>query len=212
MSGDDYERQVSLALHDLADEPVPPSPMFDRVAGRVRRRRRHRLTGTTAAVVAVEALAAGGFLLRPDGAPAPLMVDPASCPETNPPMPSDPRRFPDPSGELVPGDPVIATICRYHGYRQLNGALAGTATISGISMTSLAVALNAGEQIPGGARYNCPAYDPGSFRIIFGYRDGDAVTVRTELGYCRISSNGTTGLFTSPQAQQQLTDLLGKDP
>jgi hypothetical protein len=36
-------------------------------------------------------------------------------------------------------------------------------------------------------------------------------TVRAQLGYCRMASNGTTGLFTSQQAEQQLTELLGKD-
>ncbi|HTJ34743.1 MAG TPA: hypothetical protein VL738_16075, partial [Dactylosporangium sp.] len=67
MRTDDLERQVSSALHDLVDEPVASSTMFDRVADRVHRRRRRRLTGTAAVVVVVGALATGSLLLRHGG-------------------------------------------------------------------------------------------------------------------------------------------------
>jgi phage tail sheath gpL-like len=213
MRTDDLEPQVSSALHDLVDEPVASSTMFDRVADRVHRRRRRRLTGTAAVVVVVGALATGSLLLRHGGGTnAAEAVTAASCPDKDSELRYDPHS--DPASKLVPGKPVIATICRYHGPSQheLAGTLARSAVVRGDSVASLAAALNAGQrEIPDAPR-TCLGRSEGTIRVMFGYRSGEVVTVRAELFGCRTASNGTTGLITSELAYEQLTDLVGKDP
>lgn len=216
MSVDDLERQVSAGLHDLVEGPVTSSPMFDGVADRVRRRRRRRLAGVAAAavivVVAAGVVANGGLLRHKGGGDeaAGSVVAP-SCPAKDSGRVSNSRS--DLGGNLVLGRPAIATICRYYGFDQPApaGTLARSATVRDAAVASLAGALDGGQLIPPGARYNCPGRSSGSIRVIFGYRGGDAVTVRVDAGGCRIVWNGETTRFTSELARQQLTDLVGAD-
>ncbi|MFC4148889.1 hypothetical protein ACFO0M_21760 [Micromonospora mangrovi] len=210
MSGPDLERQVSVALRDLVDGQVPSSPIFDRLADRVRRRRRRRLAGTAAVLVA-GAVAATGFLPRPGGGDtAPGAVTPATCPDRDSGQVSNPDR-PELSGTLVPDNPAVATICRYHGAAASEpfGTLARSAALSDGAAASLAADLNAGRRLPEGPR-SCPMDSGGSIRIIFAYRRGGTVTVRVRLAGCRTASNGRTELLTSQPTQQQLRDLVGR--
>ena len=69
-----------------------------------------------------------------------------------------------------------------------------------------------GEDIPKDAVFSCPADPGGSIRVIFEYPVGEAVTVRIAMGGCRFASNGPLTAAASPQAQQQIIDLVGSDP
>ncbi|WP_460493777.1 hypothetical protein [Dactylosporangium cerinum] len=186
--------------------------MFDRVADRARRRHRRRLVG--AAVVAVGVVAAGSLALRPGGGDTTsATVATASCPGQDPGRPANPDR-PDLADRLVPGRPVIATLCRYHRPDESapSGTLARSVVIRDADVTALAATLNSGQPMLKDAVYSCPGFSRGSMIAIFEYRAGAAVTVSISFSDCELASNGPVTVFTPQLALQRLTDLVGKDP
>lgn len=211
MSTSDLEQRVAAGLYELADGPVPTPPMFDHVADRVRRRRRYQVAAASSAAAVVATLVIGGLLLRPPtGPPVAGAVTAVPCPsERGRSASGGPVRV----GPLVPGRPVVATVCRYHGLNQVErvGSLAATATVSGAEVAALTAALNAGEPIPAGP-VSCPADYGEAVRVTFGYRDRPPVVLEASLTGCTTASTGGEELRVSEAAYRQLTELVGKDP
>lgn len=218
MTGHDLETRLSAGLHELASEPVRVAPdLFDRVAAEASRRRRYRLgTALAATLVVLGLVATGAWALPHRGAPTGATpVTAAACPPKAPESRSGPFRPAGPARpgadkRLVPGTPVVATVCRYYGLNlpEPAGTLAHSA-VARDGLDALVADLNAGDPVTG-IRF-CAADFENLILVIVEYRSGPALRVLLDLSGCGTGSNGTLALYTSQQAITRLTALVGSD-
>jgi hypothetical protein len=151
------------------------------------------------------------WLVWPAGT-TPATASTSACPDR---APGKPIRSlaPDLAKQLVPGNPQTALVCRYHGLNlpEPAGTLAQTATVRR-GVADLATALNQGQPVDKSAMYNCPVDSGESMLITFTYPAGRTVVIQLHTRGCHIATNGTSAVFTSPDAGQRLMDLVGADP
>ncbi len=221
MTIDDREQWLSQELHALVPTPPLAPGLFDRVAGRARRRSAVRLAGSTLALCL---LGSTGGLYWHDlsGGTGPVTsVGPApvrsyapttsatgttpSCPGLAPRGDRPPRpTVPDADRTLVPGSPASVSLCRYLGRSgpALLRVLDRSTTLRGRDVTTLATALNKAPVWYLDGAF-CPIDDGSLALAVFGYRDHRTLTVQIGLRGCGFTSNGaadrTTAATTIPE-------------
>jgi hypothetical protein len=111
--------------------------------------------------------------------------------------------------DLVPGLPVDALACRYHGSNQPQpGSLASSAAIAA---TATAAALNRGIVVAS-TTYPCPIDFDGVVLLQFGYVDGRVLNVEVGTSGCHYATNGNRTAFTPLTLLETLRARLGSDP
>ena len=180
-----------------------------------------------AAVIAAAAVVGCGSAKAGAGsAPAasPKVSASAPAPKSDAPLPTCPALWPTASapgssapsgnvGELVPGSPLAAVVCRYAGKdeQKPTGALAGSATVkSGAELTRLQNALNSGEKIPAGTPNGCMQDNGDSVLIFVSYPAG---TPERSMYYdfaCLGISEGMARFQPGPGVVDLITQLTGQ--
>jgi hypothetical protein len=115
----------------------------------------------------------------------------------------------------VPGTPIAALACRYHGLNdQPPGTLAQSAQLTGADVGQLATDVRAGQPFPSapGLAMNCPADFGLSDLIVFTYASGGQSDVRVDLTGCGSVYSGRQRLQSSAGLLRDLTSLVGASP
>ncbi len=205
-----FEDRVSAALHTLAPPP-PQAPDLFAGARRVRSRRL-RVQAAAAGVALVAGGVVGVTALTGGGSPAVVQRPPAAGTEVAAPgCPNEalPDKYTPPhpgaAQRLVPGEPVVATVCRYPGLND-GGPLRHADVRKGIG--DLVAALNALPAVTLSGRTYCPMDDDAHFSVYFAYADGVHVGVHLPLTGCRVATNGAYTAAVTDAVVHRLTALV----
>jgi hypothetical protein len=214
------EDDLRHALSDAADAlPNVVAPNARAAVARLVRRQRIPRVGFTVALVVVLAGVAVLLEVGHAGTQRVVVGQPSipgvSCAARRP--PSGPIRgaMAGTESKMVPGSPIVATVCRYAGVDQhqpydpqLSETLVRSA--QGLSPVQLAADLNGLKPVPHGQVFGCPAFGNGAAdTVVFGYRDTGPLLVTIDLGGCGFATNGIRFGFGSQKLSADLTAEVG---
>jgi hypothetical protein len=134
--------------------------------------------------------------------PAPEIAA-SSCPAHPPRQPAS-RARPGSSGRLVPGHPVILTVC---GYGVAGGKTRSRVLRSGVE--PLVAQLNGLRHVPKPINFMCQNRPGGAFLLRFRYASGPGWDVLVQGSNCRFALNGRVLTFTTGSLQRRLAALIG---
>ncbi len=163
-----------------------------------------RVAALSVAVLAILSLACA--CARASSAPAASPAPPIAalpCPAHPPGQPASPAR-PGSSSHLVPGHPVVLTVC---GYGVARGNKQFRVLRSGVE--PLVAQLNGLRHVHKPINFMCQNRPGGAFLLRFGYTSGPRWDVLVQGSNCRFALNGRILTFTTGSVQRRLAALLG---
>lgn len=101
---------------------------------------------------------------------------------------------------LVPGAPVVVTVCRYADGG--GHALKGRRTLRGAGLADVRDRLNGQRAVTG--TYSCPMDTGAAHLLLFGYPGGATLTVRVNDSGCRFAGNGRRTVWAPPGLANRL--------
>lgn len=153
------------------------------------------LAGLSVVLAIMPLASACGSIRHAAGMPA------APCPARLPGQPPLHAR-PGSSSRLVPGRPVVVTVCGYTSAGRLMGS-----RVSRDGADRLMTELNSLRHVPKPINFMCPNRPGGAFLLRFRYATGPASDVLVQGSNCRFASNGQLLAFTTVALQHRLAAL-----